>query len=263
MVTSRGCPYQCAFCAKQPSDLRYRTRSASKIVDEMQEVIKNYNVREIMFYDDTITTNRKHIESICNEIIERGLNISWETPARVNEIDKNLLALMKKAGCLRIRYGVESGDPEILKSMRKGVSLEMTKEVFRLTKEAGIQTFAYFMVGYLHDTAESIKNTLNFAKILAPDLVMFTLTVPAPKTPLYDLVRKEGLIKGDYWQDFTLGKEKDRIPYLLADADKWVKKCYHSFYFRPNYVLKSLSEIRSWDSIKKHFQALIGLMLWN
>ena len=263
MITTRGCPYQCAFCAKQPSDQRYRTRGAPQIVDEMEEVVKNYGVREIMFYDDTMTTHRRHIESLCNEIINRGLNINWETPGRVNEVDKNLLALMKKAGCLRIRYGVESGDSRILESMNKGITLTMAKEAFRLTQEAGIQTFAYFMVGYLYDTPQSIENTLNFAKILAPDLVMFTLTVPAPKTPLYDLAKKEGLIEGDYWQDFTLGKEKDRIPYLLADADKWVKKCYRSFYFRPTYILRSISKIRTFDTIKKHFQALKGLLLWN
>ncbi len=263
MITARGCPYQCAFCAKQPSDAKYRTRSASNIVDEMEEVAKNYGVREIMFYDDTMTTNRRHIESLCNELIDRGLNMSWETPARVNEVDKNLLDLMKKAGCLRIRYGVESGDSRILKSMNKDITLMMAKEAFRLTKEAGIQTFAYFMVGYLYDTAQSIENTLNFAKILAPDLVMFTVTVPAPKTPLYDLVKKEGLIEGDYWRDFTLGKREDRIPYLAADADKWLKKCYQSFYFRPTYILRSISRIRTFDTIKKHFQALKGILLWN
>ncbi len=263
MITTRGCPYHCAFCAKQPSDKKYRARSAPNIVDEMESAVKKYGVKEIMFYDDTITADRGHIEPLCNEIIARGLQVVWETPARVNEIDEALLALMKKAGCLRIRYGVESGDPRILESMDKGITLPMVKKAFRLTKEARIQTFAYFMVGYLHDTLQSMENTLNFAKSLDPDLIMFTLTVPCPKTPLYESARKEGLIKGDYWREFTLGLREDRMPYLAPHADRWVKKCYRSFYLRPAYILKSISGIRSWDSIKKHFQALTGLLEWD
>jgi len=263
MITTRGCPYHCAFCAKQPSDKKYRARSAPNIVDEMESAVKKYGVKEIMFYDDTMTADRRHIESLCNEIIARGLKVSWETPARVNEIDEALLALMKKAGCLRIRYGVESGDPRILESMDKGITLPMVKRAFRLTKETGIQTFAYFMVGYLHETPESMENTLNFAKSLDPDLIMFTVTVPCPKTPLYDSAREEGLIKTDYWREFILGMRQDRMPYLMPEANRWVKKCYRSFYFRPQYILKNILNIRSWDSIKKHFRALRGLLEWN
>ena len=264
MITSRGCPYHCAFCAKQPSDEKYRARSAANVADEMEMVIEKYGVREIMFYDDTMTVKRQHIDSICNEIIKRGLKVNWETPIRINEVDESLLSLMKKAGCLRLRYGIESGDPQILKNMNKNISLDMAKEVFRLTRKAGIETFAYFMVGYLHETAQTMTNTLRLAKELDPDLVMFTVTVPYPNTPLYEQVRKEGLIiDSDYWQEFTLGKRNDKIPYLAPDADKWLKKCYWSFYLRPGYILKSIAKIHSWDSVIKHFQALSGLLEWK
>lgn len=263
MISTRGCPYKCHFCFKQPSDQKPRYRSPRSVVDEMQYLTKKYKVREIMFYDDIMTLYRPHIVGICEEILSRNIKVKWETPTRVDHIDKELLKLMHKAGCIRLRFGVESGDPQILKTMNKGIDLAMAREAFRLTKKVGMQTFAYFMVGYLHDTPRSLENTLNFAKILNPDFVLFTITVPYPETPLYDAVRKEGIITQDYWREFTLGKKKDRIPYLVPDADKWVKKCYWSFYLRPKYILNSLSRIRSWDSIEKHFRALAGLLKWE
>ncbi|MCX5713416.1 MAG: radical SAM protein, partial [Candidatus Omnitrophica bacterium] len=174
MVSSRGCPYQCGFCFKAPADIRHRVRSAKNVVDEMEAVVKKHKVKEIMFYDDTLTLRRDHIAGICDEIIRRGLKIKWESPTRVDRIDEPLLKLMRKAGCIRLRYGVESGDPDILRLMKKDIDLELVERVFRLTKKAGIETFAYFIIGYLHDTPLSMQRTIDFACKLNPDLIMFT-----------------------------------------------------------------------------------------
>lgn len=259
IITTRGCPYHCAFCAKQPSDKSYRVRSPRNVVDEMEYVVKRYGVREIMFYDDTFFTKRSHAIGVCEEILRRNLKVRWETPARINEVDKEILALAKRAGCLRLRYGVESGDPEILKAMNKGITILQIKNVFKLTHEAGIEAFGYFMVGYLHDTSQSMRRTLDFAKRLDADLVMFTITVPQPKTDLYDEVRAEGIVKRDYWRDFTLGKQVGRFSYLAPDAEKWLKRCYWEFYFRPSFIIKSLSKIRTFDDARRHFNAFLGL----
>lgn len=260
MITTRGCPYRCAFCAKQPSDKSYRARSPKNVVDEMEYVVKNYGVREIMFYDDTFFTNHKHAIGVCEEILRRNLKVRWETPARLNEVDKESLALAKKAGCLRLRYGVESGDPEILKAMNKGITIPQVESVFKLTHQAGIEAFAYFMVGYLHDTPESMRRTLDAAKRIDADLAMFTITVPQPKTELYDQVRAEGIIKEDYWRDFTLGKRVERFPYLVPDAEKWLARCYREFYFRPFFIIKSILKIRTIDDVRRYFDAFLGLV---
>lgn len=263
MISSRGCPYQCGFCFKGPSDRRYRKRSAKNVVDEMELLIKKYRKKEIMFYDDTLTLEREHITGICDEIVKRGLKVRWESPTRVDNIDFELLKLMRKAGCVRLRYGVESGDPEILKLMNKGVDLLRIKEVFNLTKKADIETFAYFIIGYIHDTPRTIKNTISFAKGLSPDLIMFTIATPYPKTPLYELAKEEGLISGDYWRELTLGLRQDRVPYLVPDAEKWIEKAYHDFYFRPGYILKRLSGIRNWQDVKNYFEAAKGLLCFR
>jgi radical SAM superfamily enzyme YgiQ (UPF0313 family) len=263
MISSRGCPYQCGFCFKGPSDKKYRVRSAKNVVDEMELLVKKYKVREIMFYDDTLTVQREHIANICNEILRRGLNISWESPNRIDTVDFKLLKLMRKAGCIRLRYGVESGDPTILRLMNKGIDLSRVREVFKWTKKAGIETFAYFIIGYIHETPQTMKNTILFAKSLNPDLLMFTIATPYPKTHLYDLVQKEGIIHGDYWREFVLGLREDSIPYLVPDAEKWIRKAYQSFYFRPSYMLKILFKLHDWRGVKNYIDAARGILCFK
>lgn len=261
MISTRGCPYKCHFCFKQPSDSKFRCRSPKNVVDEMAYLVDRYKIREIMFYDDVITMRRTHVVGICEEMLKRGIRVKWEAPARVDTTDKPLLKLMQKAGCVRLRYGVESGDENILKLMNKKIDLEQAKEVFRLTKAAGIEAFAYFMIGYAHENTETIKRTIDFAIKLDPGLVMFTVVTPYPNTLLYELARKEGLITNDYWREFTLGKVKgQRIPYFVPNADRWVKKAYRSFYIRPYYMLNRVGMIRSWDDFMKCIRAVLGIL---
>jgi anaerobic magnesium-protoporphyrin IX monomethyl ester cyclase len=252
MISTRGCPYKCHFCSKQPSDIKFRFRSPKNVVNEMEYLVEKFKIREIMFYDDVMTSCRSHVVGICEEILYRNLKIKWETPARVDNVDNGLLELMHRAGCIRLRYGVESGDEDILKLMDKKIELKEVRRVFKLTKKTGIETFAYFMIGYAHETEVTIRKTIGFALELNPDIVMFTAVTPYPQTPLYKLAMQEGLIKNDYWREFTLGNIKaQRIPYFLPDIERWIKKAYSSFYFRPKYVIKKLNQIRSlYDFIK-------------
>jgi anaerobic magnesium-protoporphyrin IX monomethyl ester cyclase len=260
MISSRGCPYQCHFCFKQPSDSRCRFRSPKLVVDEMQYLAGHYAVKEIMFYDDVITSRRQHIAGICEEILSRNLQIKWEAPSRVDNVDGGLLDLMRRAGCIRLRYGVESADEETLKLMNKKTNLTQVKEIFRLTKKSGIQTFAYFMLGYAHETASSIKQTINFALELNPDWVMFTMVTPYPGTPLYAIAQQEGLLQNDYWREFTLGRQKERIPYFVPEVAAWTKKAYRKFYFRPGFLWKQLARMRSRKDWRKCLRGIEGIL---
>jgi anaerobic magnesium-protoporphyrin IX monomethyl ester cyclase len=263
MVSSRGCPYRCGFCFKQPSDTVVRFRSPERVVDEIEHCIDRYKTRWVMFYDDTLGAKREHVTGICNGILERGLDIEWETPMRVNNVDRELLQLMHKAGCRRLRYGVESGDEDILKVMRKGITIDKVREVFKITDEIGIETFAYFIIGYAHETPVTIRKTINLAKELDSDWTMFTVATPYPKTNLYDLALEAGIVKGDYWRDFTLGKKRERIPYFVEDSDKWVKQAYKEFYLRPKYVWKKLRRLRSLETLRKYIDGATGVVLFN
>lgn len=263
MVSARGCPYRCGYCFSQPTDKFYRTISPSKVVDQMEALIKDYEIKEIMFYDDSIAVKRQHIEGICNEIINRKLKIRWESPCRVDNVDFDLLKLMKTSGCFRLRFGVESGNSNILQLMNKRISLEQAENVFRWCKELSIETFSYFIIGYVNETDETMKDTINFAKKLDSDFAMFTVATPYPFTELLDLSVKKGLVNADYWRNFVLGKEKRRIPYLVEDSEAWLKKAYKKYYLRPSYILKKISRIRTVGDIKRMFDAAKGILYFE
>ncbi len=261
IISSRGCPYRCHFCFKQPSDDKVRFRSAAKVVSEMDYLVKNFKVREIMFYDDVMTFSRQHVMGICQEILARNIKVKWESPARVDNADKDLLDLMRRAGCVRLRYGVESGDETILKLMNKKIDLLQVRETFKLTKKTGMETFAYFMIGYAHETEATIKKTIALALDLDADWAMFTMATPYPRTPLYDLALKEGILKNDYWLDFTLGKHPDqRIPYFMPQVVAWTKKAYLRFYLRPGFIIKRLARLRSLQDWQKCLWGVRGIL---
>jgi radical SAM superfamily enzyme YgiQ (UPF0313 family) len=258
LMTSRGCPFGCGFC--YPLDKRVRLRSPNNVVDEIEEIVERYKFKEIMFYDDTFTISKKRAASICEEIISRKLDIRWETPTRVNTVDKSLLRLMKKAGCIRIRYGVESGDSEILKRMNKGITLQQAEDAFKSTKEVGIESFAYFIIGYIGETHKTMSKTISFAKKLNPDWAMFTVATPLPKTKLYEEAIASKLIDKNYWKEFTLGERNDRLPFLAKDAEKWVSRAYKEFYFRPSYIFKKLSTCDSLYRLKNNINGALGIV---
>ena len=134
---------------------------------------------------------------------KKNIKLNWDIRARVNTIDKELLKLMKKAGCTRIHYGVEAGTEKILKVLRKGINLQQVKNAFKLTKQAGIETAGYFMIGSPTENLDDIKATINLSKELFPDYVHFYVTTPFPATELYFKGLQDNIIKKDYWKEFS------------------------------------------------------------
>ena len=263
MITARGCPFQCGYCFKQPADKKYRMRSAKNVVDEIEECIKKYKIKKVMFYEDTLTLKKDHVREICNIMIERKLNIKWEAPTRVDCVDEDLLMLMKKAGCIRLRFGVESGDPRILEVMKRTTRLETVEKVFKICDKIGIETFAYFIIGYYSETPESMDRTINFAQKINPDWAMFNVATPLPKTNLFDITVKDGLIDGNYWSDVALGKKRERLPYLVKDANKWAKKAYMKFYFRPKFIFKKIRKLNSFSTLRHYVQGAKAIVLMS
>jgi len=258
MMGSRGCPYLCGFCYKTPSDKKYRTRSVDKIVDEIKLLIENYGLKEIMFYDDLMP--QQYAEDLSNEIIKRNVKIRWQTPQRVNLVNPELLQLMAKAGCRILRFGVEQGDPEQMAFVEKRIDPEQVKAAFREAKKAGIDTFAYFIIGYINETEKTMQATIDLAKELDPRYVMFTKAVPLPNTPLMYQSVEQGLIEPDYWSKFVRGEKLEPVKPLVADADMWVRKAYRSFYLRPRKILEQIFQVRNFDDFKKNLDGLLGIL---
>lgn len=266
MMTSRGCPYQCIFCDRPHLGKSFRCRSAMKVVDEMQ-ICKEMGIREFFLYDDTFSIKRDRVVQVCDEIIKRKLDIHWDIRARINTMDKELLQMLKKAGCARIHYGIESGTPEIIKVLKKGIDLERAKEVFKETKKAGITTLGYFMLGNPTETREQMLKTIEYAKELDADFIHCALTTPFPGTELYTMGLEKGILPYDYWKEFAKNPTKDFVPYLWEENLKreelieLLSLAYKSFYQRPTYILKRVLEVRSWDEFKRKAKA--GLKLFK
>ncbi len=258
MMGSRGCPYKCGFCFKTPSDKKYRTRSAENIVDEIEYLIKNYKVREVMFYDDIMP--KAYARGLSNEIIKRNIKINWQTPQRVNLVNPELLKLMAKAGCHILRFGVEQGDPDMMRLVEKKTTIDQVRLSFQAANDAGIKTFAYFIIGYTGETERTMQATIDLAKDLNPTYVMFTKAVPLPQTPLMIQSISKGLVDPEYWRNYTLGIRQAPMPNLVPNAEKWVAHAYRSFYLRPLVIIQRLLSIRTYHDIKRHIDAFIGIV---
>lgn len=257
MITSRGCPFHCNFC--QSAGSLYRFRTAKNVVDEMEECYKKFDINEIDIFDEAFSFNRERVLEICNQINKRRLKVLWSFRTRGDLVDEEMLSLLSKSGCYRIYYGIESGDPQILKNLKKEVDLERIKKIVKLTKEYVIQTFGYFMIGSPGETRESIKRTVHFMRELPLDYAQIAPLFTPPNTELYKLLR--GIIKEDYWANYTVTLKEKVLPRFgtkMKDDEikQYTRKAYLAFYLRPIYIIKRIFEFRSYEEIKKSFLAL-------
>ena len=192
LITSRGCPYNCTFCFKEMWGHKWRARSAQNILEEMVLLHQQYSVNGFFFNDDTFLLDRKRIFELCTLLKGKNLDIAWYCNGRVNLVTKELLKAMYNAGCRGIAYGIESGNQQILDSMKKNATTDQARRVVKWTKEAGINTTGYFMIGMLGETKATIRETMVFARELDLDYYGFSLTTPLAGTELYNSAIEAG-----------------------------------------------------------------------
>lgn len=262
IITSRGCPYRCVFCSKSVFGKKYRSNSPTYVVDEIRLLTEKFGVKEIKFYDDTFTLDRKRVIAICRLLKEQGIDIPWTCETRVNLVASDLLGIMKDAGCYMIEYGVESGNQRVLNSLKKDITLEQTIKAFKLTHEAGIETVAYFMIGSPQETSETIQETVGFAKTLDPDFVQFSIATPYPGTELYRLAIEEGYVP-EKWDEYVYADLKSvgnpgfgTKTLSREELKEWNKKAYMSFYLRWRYVWKRFRKMTSLGDLKTNVSGL-------
>lgn len=197
LITSRGCPYSCTFCFKDMWGHKWRGRSPANIVDEMELLYRRYGMNSFFFNDDTFVLDRKRVFELCELIREKRLDVVWNCNGRVDLMTKELLEAMYDAGCRGIGYGIESGDQEILDSMKKNITLDQVREVVKWTRNAGIKTLGTFIIGMLGETKATIKETMAFARELNLDSYNFSVATPLTGTELYKSAHEAGLIQED------------------------------------------------------------------
>lgn len=247
LITSRGCPGNCVFCALLDKGT-YTTRSPENVVKEM-EMLERTGYHYIEIQDDFFTLDNKRVKKICDLMLDKNLKIKWGCETKINSVNKELLDLMKKAGCMNIKYGIESGSERIrTQVINKPLDNNKITSMMDYSKKIGLDTVAYFTFGNPTETKDEIEKTIKLAKKLNPDYVSFHLLTPLPGSRLFDIALKEKKIGSDVW---LKTQQTGEIPFYYPDTislDDLItlrKKAYNRFYFRPSRLIKEIHNLKS------------------
>ena len=234
--SSRGCPFQCVFCAWPQimyGDNSYRTRNPVDVVNEIENCLKKYQIKSFYFDDDTFNIGKPRLMKLAEELKQRNLGLPWAAMARADTCDFETLEKMKEAGLCAIKYGVESGDQEIVDAIGKRLNLETLRNAVKKTKELGIKVHLTFTIGHPGETRETAQRTVDLALGLDPDSLQFSIATPYPGSKFYDLLEKEGKLLSKDWDLYdgynnavtrTDELSSDEILSILRDAEKrWSK----------------------------------------
>lgn len=269
LMSSRGCPYRCIYCDRPQMGKKFRPRSAVNIADEIETCLRDFGIRTFFFYDDTFNIDRVRVMAFCRELKSRSLGVKWDIRARIDRMDEEMLDALADAGCERIHYGIESGSQDILDNMRKDIKLDEAKRIVHSTKKAGIETLCYFMLGNPGEKEEHIKRTVDFACSLDADYAHIAVTIPFPGTPLYALGLERKIFKDDYWREFAQNPSKDFVPrvweenFSREELIARMNASYRRFYFRPQYMFKTLFKTKSPSELIQKITGGIGLLFKN
>ncbi|MFA5198367.1 MAG: radical SAM protein [Candidatus Omnitrophota bacterium] len=226
MALSRGCPHsKCEFCHTNLYTLgRIRFRDLEAVAEEFREIAFKYKIGEIFFRDQAFTADREFVFKVCEFLISNRIGISWRAETRVDLVDKEMLRMMRRAGCYQLSFGFESCSQKSLDFNNKGISLEQSKEASRIARQAGIEVVGLFLYGMPGDTRETMGRLMNFALDLKVDYANFEAIYFMPGSPVYEKMLKSGQV--------------EFFPRQLLK--KYVKRAYAGFYLRPAFIYKNL-----------------------
>jgi len=247
IITSRGCPFPCTFCAARALTGRViRYRSVENVIREIILLRDRYGVREFHIEDDNFTWKREYVIAFCREIIERDLDLSFSLPngIRLDSLDREVLTLMERAGFYSLAVGIESGSNRVLALMKKNLTREVIREKIELIKECtDMRVSGFFLIGYPGETEKEIGETISFSRELPLNLASFLITMPLPGSPLWDDYQKQ-----DYqninWGNFVPSRVVPGLSDIPPDRLKRLqRKATILFYLRPkiiSWILKDL-----------------------
>jgi anaerobic magnesium-protoporphyrin IX monomethyl ester cyclase len=241
IITSRGCVYNCNYCSSSLiMGKKFRSRSPDNVVDEIEELINNYQIRDIGFMDDTFMLNKRRVNDIANEIKARDLDLSFVASSRVDSVDQNLLHNLKSAGLKTIYYGVESGSQRILDLMKKGITLKQAEDAVKSAKNVDLEVLTSFILGYPGETEEDMNKSIKFSTKLDSDYCQYSILTPFPGTPIYNELKEKNLIDNDDWDEYTVLKpvlKYDEMGLNKKMVEKKLAIAYLKYYARPKYLL--------------------------
>jgi len=237
--TSRGCPYQCTFCDKNVFGSIFRELSAEKVVEQLKYLWNKFHFREVAFMDDTFMINRKRLYKIFELLEKENISFYWTCMCRVNVVDYELLKYVKSKGCWHIAFGVESADSEILKIIKKGITIEQVRNAITWCRKVGIKTKGFFIIGHPGETIDTLNKTIKFACDLELDDIVATINTPIPGSPQYYFIKKYGSFDETDWSQFNYWRPVF-VPFGLTKELllKKQKEMYSKFYLRPRILFR-------------------------
>ncbi|MFH0798397.1 MAG: radical SAM protein [Candidatus Woesearchaeota archaeon] len=262
----RGCPYNCKYCASKVMwEKKVRYRSVEKTMEEIDYLIKNYNIKCLEFNDENFIINKPRMFKLLEELKKRKEQhgLYWNCLTRVDSVDEESLTKMKEAGCYFVRFGVESGNQQILNAMDKGITIEQVKKAFKMINKVGIANSASFIIGYPGETKETFEETLNLAKEIKPTLAFFFVAIPIVGTDLFHEANEKGLILNPDWNGWVQMAETPIMKTETLNPEDLLemrRKAYKKFYFRPSYILKMLSSIRTKEQLSFYVKGALGAL---
>lgn len=242
IYAQRGCPSKCIFCpAGTLYNFKVRERSVQNVVDEIQECVEKYGIRDFLFHGDTFTLHKKWLIDLCKEILHRGLDVRWGCNSRVDTIDDERATWMRKAGCWVVAFGFEHGNQAMLDHMKKGARVDKAYDAVRVCRRNGLQVHGFFVIGMPWETRETLEETFHFVKSLDTDYFDFNIAYPLPGTEYYDIVQRDNLfevpdpLSGSYAQAAVRTYELSS-----AELTEWRRKALFKMYRRPAWIFRTI-----------------------
>jgi anaerobic magnesium-protoporphyrin IX monomethyl ester cyclase len=231
--SARGCPYSCNYCVRSfGKRLTYRT--SDQIIDELKFLKSTHGIKSFRFIDDTFTVHTNRVLEVCKKMIEQKINLEWSCLSRVDVLNEEMIDSMKKAGCIRIDFGIESGSERVLEALNKSIDLKKALCTIQKCKSAGIETLAFFIVGAPNEEEKDFEESVNFSIEANFDYIIVSELIPYPGTKMFETVVEQ--------IDFQLFPYKNHWsdPSIRERNKRREKKFYKRFYFRPYYLFQRL-----------------------
>lgn len=220
IITARGCPWRCAFCTSRDFwKGKVRFRSAKNVVSEIKEIKKKYKIKVFTFWDDTFTIKKEFVENFVEEILAQKVDIMWRTATRADVLDEQLARKLRKAGCIHLELGLESGSERMLKIIKKDIDLKMVREGLKIIRNAGIRSGVFLMTGFPEEIREDIEETRKYLSTIEPDEIVLNIFDPMPGSELFKTCRDMGLLPDPVdWEHFPLWPLKHYAPHIPEET---------------------------------------------
>ncbi|MBF0472613.1 MAG: radical SAM protein [Nitrospirae bacterium] len=250
-VTGKGCPMDCIWCSIANTEgLKYRCMSAERVITELTYLSKEMGATHISFDDANLTVYRKRIFEICQGIIVNKINIKWSCASTIiHGDDEEMLQIMKKAGCEVIFFGVETGDEDTLKKLKR-TNKKQVKHVIEMCKKIGIKPHCSFILGLPEDTKQTMEETIRFAIELDPESASFSIATPYKGTYIYNDYERKGWLKTKDWRRYGGSAVFETDNYSAQYLETLYKSAHRRFYWRPKFIIRKIQSIKSFNELK-------------